>query len=144
MILLRTRRSRPPGNASNSDADVAPGGTGLDVRGVGSWDTWGVVSGVVPGVERKVREVATEVAADVGGSDSGVDCRSRSFCRKECQISRMTREVEDPDAPAAWVSSGGSTVRLLGELVTSFNPELSSSLRLFRSFILNVPKSVSS
>ena len=79
MTLLRVRRSRPPGGGSDSDADVAPGGTGLDVRGVGNWDTWGVVMGVVAGVDRKVRDV---VAAEVGASVSGVRCRSRSFYQR--------------------------------------------------------------
>lgn len=82
MTLLRARRSRPPGGASDSEADVAPRARGLDVRGVGNWDTWGVVMGVVAGVDKKVRDVATEVAAEVGASVSGVCCRSRSFYQK--------------------------------------------------------------
>lgn len=82
MTLLRVRRSRTPGGASDSDADVAPRGTGLDMRGVGNWDTWGVVMGVVAGVDKKDRDVVTEVAAEVGASVSGVRCRSRSSYQK--------------------------------------------------------------
>ena len=66
------------------------------------------------------------------------------FTKRKSQISRMTGEGEGQHVPDAWVSSGGSIVRLLGELVTSFNPEPSSSLRLFLSFTLNVPRSISS
>lgn len=76
---MRIRRSRPPAGTSDSDGDVAPAATGLDVRGVGRWAIWGVVRGVVAGVERKVRVVAIDVAADVGASVSGVRCRSRSL-----------------------------------------------------------------
>jgi len=79
--------------------------------------------GVVAGVDKKVREVVTEVAAEVGASVSGVNRRSRSD---------------------VWVSNGGRMVRLLGELVTSFNPEPSSSLRLLLSFTLVLPTSASS